>query len=213
MRSETREFDLVTARWKENARFARRYRLGWLGGAVFFAVLGIVSLIASLRAYSSSTAVAVTGLSLMLAMLWFFVVTLFQVLFVVGTPPNRLRVTPDGVELVYDEGKVRYRKQWTDPGFALLLRDFRGWASPMSQDIVLDTGDHRVVKNLLPSRTPPSAYLTSEAFEAVKSAASEHNLQISSRKEEGMRASPGWMWPDVATRIAPGPNRSSRPHE
>ena len=82
-----------------------------------------------------------------------------------------------------------------------MLRDFGGWTNPMEGDLVLDTGDHNLIRRLLLSTNPPSAFLTRDAFDALIAASRELGLEVTSRKEIGWSASPGWMWPDTAIRI------------
>jgi hypothetical protein len=197
-------FDLVTDSWRVNAGKARRFRLLSLGMAVFFAAALLLSLFAALRDFGlghSVTKWAWTAIALVVVFLWVFLVFALQVVFVVGPPPTQLRLDTEGVELVYGKSKVRFRVRWSDPKFNLVLRDFRGWQNPATLGMVLDTGDHDLRQIILPSTRPPSALLTSEAFDAILSASRTRGLDVVASVDTGWHASPGWMLPDRTTRI------------
>lgn len=197
----TQAFDLVTDQWKENAAFVRRNRWMWIGSTALFGILFGATALFGVGNYLTGSAYLGLDLATSVVLFWFFLVCLFTAAFNFGDPPRLLRVTDEGLELEYPAGKVKFRLRWNDPKFSLLLRDFRGWTTPMKGAIVLDTGDHNLVRGLLLSRAPSSAFLTPTAFDAIIAAARERGLEIASRKETGWRASAGWMWPDTATRI------------
>jgi hypothetical protein len=197
-------YDLVNDNWRVSSGKARRNRLLSFGMAVFFAAALFLSLLAALRDSSSGPAATVwawTAVALVVVFLWALLVFALQTIFVVGPPPTQLRLDAEGIELVYGSSKVRFRVRWSDPKFSIVLRDFRGWQNPATLGIVLDTGDHDLRRIILPSTRPPSALLTSEAYDAILSASRNRDFQVVSSVDTGWRASPGWMLPDRTTRI------------
>jgi len=197
----SQSFDLAGDRWLKRSEFGRRYRKLWLGATTFVAILLAVSSYAALRDYPSGGPHFFSALGLAMVFIWVFLTSLFQVAYVVGDPPTLLRINDVGLELEYARRGVRFRRAWADPKLLILLRDFRGWPTPVASDLVLDTGDRGVIRNLFPSVRPPSALLTEEAFNALLASARKQNLDITSHKEIGWRAGPGWVWPNTTTRV------------
>jgi len=194
-------YELVTSQWAEKATLARRSRRLWTGTSMLFAVLSLLALVASIKAAGRGTTYLVTALGVAAAFAWGFLVALFQAVFVIGNPPVRLRLTDVGVELVYGDQRVRFARDWRDPTFLLLIRDFRGWPTPVGSDTVLDTGDRDVIRSLFLSTAPPSAYLTPDAYAALLEAVRSRGFDVTTRTEVGWKASPGWMWPNTAISV------------
>ncbi|MHB1867295.1 MAG: hypothetical protein ACYCPN_07580 [Thermoplasmata archaeon] len=159
----------------------------------------VLALYATIRDYrvGSGPIPAWVALGVFVVFLWGFLTTLFAMVSLYWGTPTRLTISSEGVELQYPPGVVRFRRRWSDPRLQLVLRDFREHPGPASHDIVLDTGDHSLMAWLLPSRRPPSAYLTPEAFDAVVAAAQRNRLAVSRRKG----SSAGWVYKNDEVRI------------
>jgi hypothetical protein len=146
-----------------------------------------------MRGASQGAAYVVSALGLAAAFAWGFLVGLFQVVFVVRSPPLHLQVTSFGVELVYSDKRVRFARDRTDPKFRLCLRDFRGWPSTMGNDVVLDTGGLAMIRSLLLSMMPPSEYLTSDGYAAMLEAIRTYGSEVTTRTAVGWKANRGRM--------------------
>lgn len=204
------EFNLVDANWRDNAAFMRKYKWLVCSVVVFLFVLFAAALSQVPRAAHDGLEYFATVAGLGAMLFWFFLVGLFQAWFAVVDPPTHLRIDARGLCLVYQPGgRIRYRLEWTQRGFRLLIRDFRPFPvvadspNPLANSVVLDTGDRNFLTNVMPMRVPPSGFLTQEAFSAILEAARMRGFEIRTTKDTGLRASPGWFFPDVTTRIAP----------
>jgi len=202
--TDSQTYDLVNDNWRVNFGKARRYRLFSLGMAVFFAAALLLSLFAALRDFGLGPPAAMwawTAVAVAVVFLWVFLVFALQAIFNDCPPPTQLRLDAEGIELVYGKSKVRFRVKWSDPKFSLVLRGFRGWQNPPTLGLVLDTGDHDLIRVILPSTRPPSALLTPEAFDAILSASRSWGFDVVTSVDTGWHASPGWILPDRTTRI------------
>lgn len=191
-------FELTTPRWR--AQVARSNKWLWAGGSVFWGVITILALYATVRDYrvGSGPIPAWVAFGVFVVFLWGFLTALFATISNQWGTPTRLTISSEGVELQYPPGIVRFRRRWSDPHLQLVLRDFRGHPGPASHDLVLDTGDHALVAWLLPSRRPASAYLTPEAFDALLVAAERNHLTVTRRKG----SSAAWVYLNEEVRLS-----------
>jgi hypothetical protein len=193
-------FELTTPMWR--VQVAKGNRWLWAGGTIFWAVIMVLALYATIRDYrvGSGPIPAWVAFGVFVVFVWGFLSTLFATIYNFwGTPPTQLAISSEGMELQYPPGIVRFRRRWSDPRLRLVLRDFRGHSGPASQDLVLDTGDHALVAWLLPSRRPPSAYLTPEAFDALLTAAERNHSAVTRRKG----SSAAWVYKNEEIWIRP----------
>jgi hypothetical protein len=202
--TETQTFDLTLPKWRE--QLSKQNRWLWIGLTAFLGIVAVLALYATVRDYRAG----VTGplppwaaLVVFVVFMWGFLTALTAGIYNFWqASPTRLAISSEGLELEYPPGVVKFRRQWSDPLFNLVLRDFRGHPGPASQDLVLDTGDHSLVAWLLPSTKPPSAYLTSEAFEAILTAGERRHLVITHRK--GSSAAWAYFNEEILIRRAAG---------
>lgn len=205
MTEESSVFDIATPTMMARSKQAGRFRVVWLVVAVLFGLSGLALALKSIAVYPTNIPLFLTAAASALFFLYGTLLALFEYAFVARSPPTRLRLTPREIELIYPDERVRFSKRWDDPQFKLLLRDFRGWNSPMSQELVLDTGSESLARDLYPNSTPPSAYLPLSAFEAILEQAREHGLDVSTKKAEGIGKSGGWGYYNTEIRISRRP--------
>jgi hypothetical protein len=184
MMTETQTFDLTLPRWR--AQLSKQNRWVWAGLSAFFGIAAVLALYATVRDYHAGVTGPIppwAALVVFVVFMWGFLTSITAAIYNFWqASPTRLTISSEGLELEYPPGIVKFRRQWSDRLFNLVLRDFRGHPGPASQDLVLDTGDHSLAAWLLPSTKPPSAYLTPEAFEAILTAGERSHLVITHRK-------------------------------
>jgi hypothetical protein len=182
--TETQTFDLTLPKWR--AQVSKQNRWVWVGLTAFLGIVTVLALYATIRDFRPGVTGPIppwAALVVFVVLMWGLLTTLTAGIYNFWqASPTRLAITSEGLELEYPPGLVKFRRQWSDPLFNLVLRDFRGHPGPASQDLVLDTGDHGLAAWLLPTRKPPSAYLTPDAFDALLKAAEANHLVVIRQK-------------------------------
>jgi hypothetical protein len=189
----------VQPSWEQAAKRAKSSRMAVNGGAAFVGVLWGLALYATVGDVVRGDPNWWVAFGVFVVFLWLFATVLSMAIYDRGPPPTQLVLSAEGIELYYLPGVVRFRRRWSDPHLRLVLRDFRGYPGPADQDVVLDTGDHRMLSWPLPSRSPPSAYLTPDALDAILAEAARHHLKITHRKG----SSAAWVYKNEEIWIRP----------
>ena len=191
--NESQTFDLINGTWNVIAKNTKGNRRIVVALVIFLFVVTALGLFATIRDFAGHSPYLDIALGNTLVFLWIFL-TIFGIAYEMGPPPTQLRLTTEGVELVYLPGRVRYRRRWADKRFRLVLQDFRGRETIAKDDLVLDTGSHGFLGVFLPFLSPPSGYLTPEAFDAILTAARSRGMTVTPKNNQGWRATGGWPW-------------------
>lgn len=200
MNDPAAEFDLVSVRWHQQASWDKRNGRVRVGTLPILIALILLTAYTTIRLYASGPAYfgdSIGVLGVLLLLVWLVVIAGSHEVYGSGPPPTRLRLSSEALELIYQDGTVRFSRRWSDPSFSLTLRDFRALpqSNPMSHDVWLDTGDHRFTTAvILPSRTPRSGLLTPSAHEAILSAARQRGFLVTAITRRGLNGDEGWNY-------------------
>lgn len=178
MKSDSRSvaFDLDTsvARKVYSNRRGGRYISGALG--IVFLALTVYGVVRLPGAIADSAQVAVFLFGLILIAIFTFI-TISGALMPGGRPPTVLTLSEVGVELRYPSLPRIVQVTWSARGFLIVLRDFRGHPTPVS-DIVQVERIGRAPFWL----QPPTAPLTPAAFDALLSKSREKGLSVTQKR-------------------------------
>jgi len=126
---------------------------------------------------------------------FFTVVMASAALISLGRPAMRLTLDNDGFSLEYPSKRLRILRRWADPGFCLVLRDFRGHSPPAPDYVLMDTASRAPFWF-----RPPTSPLTTRAYDALVATASSKGLVVSLERGSSLFT----LWPNTKITIKHG---------
>lgn len=172
---ETFDLDTSTSRRVYSNRRTTRYIFG-TAAAIFFA-LTVYGLAGIPRAVGGPTFPLSEHLFALVLVLFLSLFTASLAIFSAGRPATKLRLTGEALELDFPARSTPLRREWSDPRFALTVRDFRDHPTRATDVVQIERF----------GRAPfwlqsPSTPLTPAAFDGLLTEAQAKGLTVSRKR-------------------------------